>query len=79
MENEKQAVNYNNRISIFKHLTVDELTQSVNEELFSELLNDHYDEFVSLCEDVKEISDKIKYVTCFIDNGVLTFDIEKKK
>lgn len=64
------------RISVFRNLTVGEITNDVNMELYKELLDIHYAEFIEFCEDVKlNHSDKTTF-SCVIENGVIRFFIK---
>ncbi len=65
-----------NRITIFKHLSIDEIDNSVNMTIFENLLDSHYHEFVKFCDKIKQSCDNIESVTCFIENGVLNFDLK---
>lgn len=69
---------YSSRITIFKNLTTDEVTNSVNEQIFSGLLTEYYNEFIEKCDYIRDNVDTISFVSCYIDMGVLKFDIIKK-
>jgi len=71
-----ETVNFNDRISVFKHLTVDKLTNAINQEIFSGLLKDFYDDFVKTCDYVRDNANKIKSVSCYIQNGEIRFEYE---
>lgn len=65
------------RIHVFKHLSVNELDNTINMTIFENLLNDYYTEFVEFCDGVKNSSKKIKNVSCYIDDGKINFEVEE--
>lgn len=65
-----------NRITIFKDLTVDQVTNDTNMLIFSNLLDKYYDQFINFCESIKG-DDTIKDIACFIENGQLSFQINR--
>ena len=76
MEQVIQPVDYCNRISVFRHLTTDKLSNSINEDIFRGLLDEYYNDFIEICIYAKENASKIKYVSCYIENGAISFDID---
>jgi len=64
------------RITIFKHLSIDQITNTVNMSIFENLLNDYYSDFISFCDQVKSSPEKIGSVTCYIKYGKLEFDLQ---
>lgn len=65
-------------IVVFRQLTIDELSNSINEDKFSMILKDRYLEFLSLCDEVIGRSD-IEGVSCYIESGELKFTIKYKE
>lgn len=65
-------------IVVFRQLTIDELSNSINEDKFSMILKDRYLEFLSLCDEVIGRSD-IEGVSCYIEGGELKFAIKYKE
>jgi len=64
------------RVDIFKHLTVDQLTNSVNYKLFEGLLSEYYDDFIDFCNRVQsEDKSRIQDVSCHIADGTIYFNI----
>ena len=67
---------YSNRLDLFRSLTVDALDQSIIYDLFSSLLDENYDDFVSLCNYVKTIKDSISNISLSMtEDGEIHFDI----
>ena len=67
---------YSNRLDLFRSLTVDALDQSIIYDLFSSLLDENYDDFVSLCNYVKTIKDSISNISLSMtEEGEIHFDI----
>lgn len=74
-EHESCNNKFKNRIEIFRHLTVDEIKNEINEIVFDNLLGAHYNEFVEFCEKIKAHANEISTVSCYIENGELNFEI----
>jgi len=67
---------YSNRLDLFRSLTVDSLDQSIIYEVFSSLLDENYEDFVSLCNYVKTIKDSIANISLSLtEDGEIHFDI----
>ena len=64
----------NDRIDIFRHLAADNVDGAVNQQIFSGLLTDFYDEFVEFCNEVKTSSKPIHEVSCHIADGHIYFE-----
>lgn len=75
------VIRLNDRIDIFRQLTVDQLTSEVNCALFEGLLNPYYDKFTEFCEQVEASTyrDRILNVSCHIADEHIYFDVEYKK
>ena len=67
------------RIDLFRHLAVDRLSNHINENIFSSIADGYYNEFICFCDQVEAEKDNIDTVSCFIEDGVLKFEIEYKK
>lgn len=76
MDSVTETVNLTDRISVFRQLTTDKLTNAIDEEIFRGLLDEFYDKFVETCDYVKNHVDIIKYVSCYIENGEIHFEYE---
>ncbi len=76
LENDNIDYTEIDRITVFKHLAVNQIDNTVNMTIFENLLNEYYSDFISFCNQVKESSDKIESVTCYIENGRLEFDLK---
>jgi hypothetical protein len=76
MDNVTESSDYSSRISVFRQLTTDKLTNAINEDIFRGLLDEFYDQFVETCEYVKANAEKIKYISCYIENAEIKFDFE---
>lgn len=76
-----EFIQLNDRVEIFRHLAMDELTTTVNEAIFEGLLTEFYDEFTEFCNTVKSSKhrNQIKGISCYIADGKIYFDIEYKK
>lgn len=69
-------MDYNNRIELFRRLTLDELRKTINTELFESLLDRKYDSFVSLCNYIRNNKELVSDVSIYIlENGELHFDV----
>lgn len=63
------------RISIFRGLTVDEISNTTNMELYKELLDIHYKEFIDFCDSIKGEEFKDKSFSCFVEGDNIQFII----
>lgn len=75
---DENNIEYNefDRITVFKRLAVNQIDNTVNMAIFENLLNDYYSDFINFCDQVKNSSEKIESVTCYIKNGKLEFDLQ---
>ena len=73
-----KSINYRDRIDVFNQLSTDESTNSLNEEIFSGLLDEFYDKFVETCEYVKMHWESIEHISGAIQNGSITIIITEK-
>lgn len=73
-----KSINYRDRIDVFNQLSTDESTNSLNEEIFSGLLDEFYDKFVETCEYVKMHCESIEHISGAIQNGSITIIITEK-
>lgn len=71
--NMENAIDTISRISIFQALTVGQLTE-INTQKFECLLGEHYHEFITLCEFVKQRND-IESFSCDVESGSMIFKI----
>lgn len=69
---------YPNRIEVFHYLTYDEVAQSLNMNLFGNILDNFYDDFVAFCEDVKRNATELTRLSCYIENDQIHFVIDQK-
>lgn len=67
------------RIHVFKHLSVNEIDNTINMTIFENLLKEYYSDFITFCDTVKKTPDKIKSISCYINDGILHFDVEEKE
>lgn len=79
MDDLDNEIDLSNRMDLFRHLTSEELTSSVNEAIFKSLLVDSYDKFVEACDYVKQNKNKVSSVSCFIENGDIQFTYSYKE
>jgi hypothetical protein len=70
---ESNISDLSNRIELFRHLTVDELNNDINESIFKGLLSDRYDKFIEACDYVNRNKNKIVSISCFIQDGEIYF------
>jgi len=70
--------NYPDRIEIFNHLTYDEVKKSLDMNLFGNILDKYYNEFVDFCEQVKVQATELTRLSCYIENDVIHFVIENQ-
>lgn len=66
------------RVEIFKHIAVSEL-DGVSEEILSQISSEKFHAFHEFCEQVFREKDSIEDVSCSMENGELTFNIDYKK
>lgn len=71
-----EIIRLDDRIDIFRRLTVDEATSEVNHEIFSGLLEEYYDEFVRFCDEVESHRNHVKSVSCHIADKQIYFNVE---
>ena len=74
--NQSDASELTNRMEIFKQLTSDDLTSTVNDAIFKGLLVEFYNDFIEACEYVKINRDKILSVSCYIEMGNIHFSYQ---
>lgn len=72
-----EFIQLNDRVEIFRHLTVDQLDSEVNEAIFKGLLDSYYTEFSKFCEDIRDNPDrdKIRDISCHIADGQIYFNV----
>lgn len=70
---ESKITDLSNRIELFRHLTIDEVNDNVNDEIFKELLSEYYCKFINTCDYINRNKNKIVSVSCFIENGEIYF------
>lgn len=66
---------YADRIEIFRQIGIDELN-NVCLDIFDSIATSHYGEFLNFCNKVYEEKDRIKSVSCALENDRLSFDID---
>lgn len=72
-----EIIRLDDRIDIFRHLTIDEVNSTVNHEIFEGLLSKYYEEFVKFCEELEQLDSKrVKGVSCHIADNQIYFDVE---
>ena len=75
---ETTSQEYSNRITVFKHLTVDELTSETNMTIVHGLLDEYYTDFVDFCDSIAE-DNTVESVSCYIEDGQIRFNVTRKE
>lgn len=74
--NADDFIQLNDRIDVFRHLTVDQLTSDVNKALFEGLLNQYYHDFTAFCEQIESLDrTKIRGISCHIADEQIYFEV----
>ena len=66
------------RIVIFHHLTYDDIKKSLDMNLFGNILDSHYDEFVEFCEKVNNSATSLTRLSCYLENDKIHFLIDNE-
>lgn len=66
------------RIHIFRHLSIDEIDNSINMKIFENLLNEYYDTFISFCNTIRQANRNVDTISCYLEEGELKFELKYK-
>lgn len=74
-----EFIQLNDRVEIFRHLTVDQLDSEVNDAIFRGLLDTYYPQFAAFCDEIRDNPEreKIRDISCHIADKQIYFDVRR--
>lgn len=66
---------FSDQLILFRHITVDKVTDIINDDIFEAVLGNHYEDFIKLCNEVIDDPTVVR-VSCTLENDEMVFDIE---
>lgn len=66
------------RIDIFREIGVDAVSNQIKQEVFDQIADEQYAQFVAFCQKCEEEREKIDSVSCALEDAELKFHIKYK-